>query len=49
MLCEVLILLYGGGIQRAAQTEEILNAGADAVVVGDIFHEDPERFLDTIP
>jgi phosphoglycerol geranylgeranyltransferase len=43
------ILLYGGGIQRAAQTEEILNAGADAVVVGDIFHEDPERFLDTIP
>jgi phosphoglycerol geranylgeranyltransferase len=42
-------LLYGGGIQRAAQTREILDAGADAVVVGDIFHEDPERFLDTIP
>jgi len=43
------VLLYGGGIKRAAQTEEILDAGADAVVVGDIFHEDPERFLDTIP
>jgi phosphoglycerol geranylgeranyltransferase len=42
-------LLYGGGIQRADQTREILAAGADAVVVGDIFHEDPDRFLDTIP
>jgi phosphoglycerol geranylgeranyltransferase len=42
-------LFYGGGIQRADQTEEILAAGADAVVVGDIFHEDPDRYLDTIP
>jgi len=43
------VLLYGGGIERAAQTAEILDAGADAVVVGDIFHDDPERYLDTIP
>lgn len=42
-------LLYGGGISTAEQTREILNAGADAVVVGDCFHDDPERFRRTIP
>lgn len=42
-------LLYGGGIASHAQTTEILDAGADAVVVGDCFHDDPDRFLDTIP
>ncbi|AAG20107.1 MULTISPECIES: heptaprenylglyceryl phosphate synthase [Halobacterium] len=42
-------LLYGGGIQNGTQTRAILDAGADAVVVGDIFHEDPDRFIDTIP
>lgn len=42
-------LLYGGGISRQEQTQEILKAGADAVVVGDCFHDDPERFRDTIP
>lgn len=43
------VLLYGGGIERGEQTEEILAAGADAVVVGDCFHEDADRFLRTIP
>ncbi|WP_114579154.1 heptaprenylglyceryl phosphate synthase [Saliphagus sp. LR7] len=42
-------LLYGGGIKRAAQTKEILDAGADAVVVGDCFHDAPDRYLQTIP
>lgn len=42
-------LLYGGGIQSQEQTREILDAGADAVVVGDCFHDDPEQFIDTIP
>ncbi|WP_440992105.1 heptaprenylglyceryl phosphate synthase [Haloarchaeobius baliensis] len=43
------VLLYGGGITSQRQTEEILDAGADAVVVGDCFHDDPERFRDTLP
>lgn len=43
------ILLYGGGIRSGAQTAEILDAGADAVVVGDCFHDDPVGYLDTIP
>ncbi|WP_336036392.1 heptaprenylglyceryl phosphate synthase [Halobacterium yunchengense] len=42
-------LLYGGGIESRDQTAEVLDAGADAVVVGDCFHDDPDRFLDTIP
>jgi phosphoglycerol geranylgeranyltransferase len=42
-------LLYGGGIRSGEQTREILDAGADAVVVGDIFHDDPEQYRDTIP
>lgn len=42
-------LLYGGGITTHEQTREILDAGADAVVVGDCFHDDPEQFRDTIP
>lgn len=43
------VLLYGGGIESRRQTEEILDAGADAVVVGDCFHDDPEKFRRTIP
>ena len=43
------ILLYGGGIKNREQTHEILAAGADAVVVGDCFHDDPDRFKQTIP
>ncbi|MFC6825572.1 heptaprenylglyceryl phosphate synthase [Halopelagius fulvigenes] len=42
------VLLYGGGIESREQTEEILDAGADAVVVGDCFHEDPERYRRTL-
>jgi phosphoglycerol geranylgeranyltransferase len=42
-------LLYGGGIRRGEQTEEMLAAGADAVVVGDCFHDDPDRYLETVP
>ncbi|WP_458210063.1 geranylgeranylglyceryl/heptaprenylglyceryl phosphate synthase [Haladaptatus sp. NG-SE-30] len=43
------VFLYGGGIDSKRRTKEILDAGADAVVVGDCFHDDPERFLETIP
>lgn len=43
------LLIYGGGIERREQTEEILAAGADAVVVGDCFHDDPDQYLETIP
>jgi phosphoglycerol geranylgeranyltransferase len=42
-------LVYGGGITTNEQTHEILDAGADAVVVGDCFHEAPAQFRDTIP
>lgn len=43
------VLLYGGGIESSQQTKEILTAGADAVVVGDCFHDDPDQYLQTIP
>ncbi|ELZ91968.1 geranylgeranylglyceryl phosphate synthase-like protein [Haloferax mucosum ATCC BAA-1512] len=43
------VLLYGGGIRSNEQTREILDAGADAVVVGDCFHDDPERYRQTMP
>jgi phosphoglycerol geranylgeranyltransferase len=43
------VLLYGGGIKSDRQTNEILAAGADAVVVGDCFHDDPDQYLQTIP
>ncbi len=42
-------LLYGGGIDSREKATEILGAGADAVVVGDCFHDDLERFRTTIP
>lgn len=42
-------LFYGGGIESQEQTEEILAAGADAVVVGDCFHDDPTKYRETIP
>ncbi len=42
-------LFYGGGIDSAEAATEILEAGADAIVVGDCFHDDPETFLETIP
>ncbi|ELZ10112.1 geranylgeranylglyceryl phosphate synthase-like protein [Halovivax asiaticus JCM 14624] len=43
------VLLYGGGIDSREKAEEILDAGADAVVVGDCFHDDREKFTETIP
>lgn len=43
------VLLYGGGIESQQQTNDILAAGADAVVVGDCFHDDPDQYLQTIP
>ncbi|MFB6074597.1 MAG: heptaprenylglyceryl phosphate synthase [Haloarculaceae archaeon] len=46
---EETILLYGGGIDSGQRAREMLDAGADAVVVGDCFHDDPERFRATIP
>ncbi|ARS89383.1 heptaprenylglyceryl phosphate synthase [Natrarchaeobaculum aegyptiacum] len=42
-------LLYGGGIDSAEKAEAILAAGADAIVVGDCFHDDPDAFCETIP
>ncbi|WP_306056574.1 geranylgeranylglyceryl/heptaprenylglyceryl phosphate synthase [Natronococcus wangiae] len=42
-------LFYGGGIDSAEKASEILEAGADAIVVGDCFHDDPETFRETIP
>ncbi|QRV15754.1 heptaprenylglyceryl phosphate synthase [Haloterrigena salifodinae] len=42
-------LFYGGGIDSRAKATEILEAGADAIVVGDCFHDDPETFRETIP
>ena len=42
-------LFYGGGIDSAEKATEILEAGADAIVVGDCFHDDPETFRATIP
>ena len=42
-------LLYGGGIDSREKATAILEAGADAIVVGDCFHEDPDRYLETIP
>ncbi|MFC4246782.1 heptaprenylglyceryl phosphate synthase [Natribaculum luteum] len=41
-------LLYGGSIDSAAKATEILEAGADAIVVGDCFHDDPKAYLETI-
>ena len=40
-------LVYGGGIRSGEQSREILDAGADAIVVGDCFHDDPERYRET--
>ncbi|MDG5817569.1 heptaprenylglyceryl phosphate synthase [Natronococcus sp. A-GB7] len=42
-------LFYGGGIDSSERASEILEAGADAIVVGDCFHDDPETFRETIP
>ncbi|WP_293033024.1 heptaprenylglyceryl phosphate synthase [Natronococcus sp.] len=42
-------LFYGGGIDSSEKVTEILEAGADAIVVGDCFHDDPETFRETIP
>jgi phosphoglycerol geranylgeranyltransferase len=43
------MLFYGGGIDSAEKSAEVLEAGADAIVVGDCFHDDPETFRETIP
>ncbi|MCU4975116.1 heptaprenylglyceryl phosphate synthase [Halobacteria archaeon AArc-m2/3/4] len=43
------VLLYGGGIDSHEKAIEILEAGADAIVVGDCFHDDPDTYLETIP
>lgn len=42
-------LVYGGGIDSREKATEILDAGADAIVVGDCFHDDPAQFRETIP
>ena len=46
---EETVLLYGGGIDTREKAREILEAGADAIVVGDCYHDDPDRFVETIP
>jgi phosphoglycerol geranylgeranyltransferase len=43
------ILLYGGGVENGEQIDEIFGAGADAIVVGDCFHDNPDQYLQTIP
>lgn len=40
-------LLYGGGIDSTQKANAVLAAGADAVVVGDCFHEDREAYFQT--
>lgn len=40
-------LLYGGGIDSAQKATQVLDAGTDAVVVGDCFHEDSKAYLKT--
>lgn len=45
---EETVLLYGGGIDSRERASEILAAGADAIVVGDCFHDEPERYRETI-
>ena len=46
---EETVLLYGGGIDSQERATTILEAGADAIVVGDCYHENPDRFVETIP
>ena len=41
-------LCYGGGIDSRERASEILEAGADAIVVGDCFHDEPDAYLETI-
>ncbi|ELY89351.1 heptaprenylglyceryl phosphate synthase [Natrialba taiwanensis] len=43
------VLLYGGGIDTREKATAILEAGADAIVVGDCFHDDPDTYRETIP
>ncbi|ELY41753.1 geranylgeranylglyceryl phosphate synthase-like protein [Halalkalicoccus jeotgali B3] len=40
-------LLYGGGIDSAQKANAVLSSGADAIVVGDCFHEDREAYRQT--
>lgn len=40
-------LLYGGGITSGEQASTVLAAGADAVVVGNCFHDNPEAYVET--
>lgn len=41
------VLLYGGGIDSAQKVSDVLAAGADAVVVGNCFHNDIKKFVQT--
>ena len=40
-------LLYGGGIDSAQKANAVLDSGADAIVVGDCFHENREAYRQT--
>lgn len=42
-------LVYGGGITDWQKAKTMLDAGADTIVVGDKFHENPNEFIDTCP
>lgn len=42
------ILFYGGGIDSGEKATEVLEAGADAIVVGNCFHEDPKAYAKTL-
>lgn len=39
-------LWYGGGLENRENAQAVLDAGADAVIVGDIFHDVAEEELD---
>jgi heptaprenylglyceryl phosphate synthase len=38
-------LIVGGGIRTAEQARQLCEAGADVLVVGTAFEEDPERIF----
>lgn len=39
-------LIVGGGIRSAAQAEEVCNAGADVVVIGNVLEKEPELLME---
>ncbi|HEX2934061.1 MAG TPA: geranylgeranylglyceryl/heptaprenylglyceryl phosphate synthase [Bacteroidales bacterium] len=42
-------LIVGGGIQTASQASEIINAGADCIIVGNAIESNPKLLFDIAP